>query len=156
VTDELSTTAAPRALVTRANLAALAWAQALVATLGSLYFSEVMALPPCVLCWYQRIAMYPLVVILAVGILLREPRLRLYALPLSLAGLAISIYHNLLYYGVIPESIQPCTTGVSCTTRQIEWLGFITIPLLALVAFGVISAALLRHQPEEIHGEDES
>ena len=61
----------------------------------------------------------------------------------SLIGLAISVYHNLLYYGIIPESIQPCTTGVSCTTRQIEWLGFITIPLLALVAFCVISAALI-------------
>jgi disulfide bond formation protein DsbB len=129
------------------NLTHLAWLQSVIATAGSLYFSEAMKLTPCVLCWYQRIAMYPLVVILTVGITLRDARLRSYALPLSLIGLAIAIYHNLLYYGVIPENIQPCTTGISCTTRQIEWLGFITIPLLALVAFSVISVSLLLHVP---------
>ena len=132
-----------------ASLVYVAWTQALIATLGSLYFSEVMRLTPCVLCWYQRIAMYPLVAILAVGIVTRDARLRLYALPLSLIGLGISIYHNLLYYGVIPESIAPCTAGVSCTTRQIEWLGFITIPLLALVAFSVINLSLLLYRQEE-------
>ncbi len=131
----------------RPGLVHLAWVQATVATLGSLYFSQVMGLVPCVLCWYQRIAMYPLVIILGVGILLREARIRLYALPLSLIGLAIAIYHNLLYYGVLPESIAPCTTGVSCTTRQIEWLGFVTIPLLALVAFAVISVCLILADP---------
>ena len=131
----------------RPGLIHLAWAQALIATLGSLYFSQVMGLAPCVLCWYQRIAMYPLVIVLGVGILLRETRIRLYALPLSLIGLAIAIYHNLLYYGVLPESIAPCTTGVSCTTRQIEWLGFITIPLLALVAFAIISVCLILADP---------
>jgi disulfide bond formation protein DsbB len=129
-----------------------AWLQALVATVGSLFFSEALALPPCVLCWYQRIAMYPLVAILTVGILLRETRLRCYALPLSLGGLAIAVYHNLLYYGVLPESIQPCTSGVSCTTRQIEWLGFITIPLLSLVAFLVITVGMIISRPEEARG----
>ena len=133
----------------RNTLVYVAWLQALIATGGSLYFSEVLRLPPCVLCWYQRIAMYPLVVILTVGILLREARLRAYVLPLGLIGLAISIYHNLLYYGVIPESIQPCTAGISCTTRQIEWLGFITIPLMALGAFIVISVTMALYQPEE-------
>lgn len=133
----------------RGNLVYVAWLQALVATGGSLYFSEVLKLPPCVLCWYQRIAMYPLVAILTVAILLREARLRAYVLPLSLTGLAIAIYHNLLYYGVIPESIQPCTSGVSCTTRQIEWLGFITIPLMALVAFIVIGVTTACYLPEE-------
>lgn len=123
----------------------VAWAQALVATLGSLYFSEVMLLTPCMLCWYQRIAMYPLVVVLGVGLLLRERRIRLYVLPLSLTGFAISLFHNLLYFGIIPESVQPCRSGVSCTARQIEWLGFITIPLMALVAFSVISAAMIAY-----------
>jgi disulfide bond formation protein DsbB len=79
----------------------------------------------------------------------RETRIRLYVLPFSLIGLAISAYHNLLYYGILPESIAPCTAGVSCTTRQIEWLGFITIPLLALVAFSVISVCLLLFVPTE-------
>ena len=78
-----------------------AWIIALVATVGSLFFSEVMQLPPCVLCWYQRIAMYPLVIIIGIGIITRDgSRMKNYALPLCLIGLAISIYHNLLYYGL--------------------------------------------------------
>lgn len=120
-----------------------AWVMALVATVGSLFFSEVMKLPPCVLCWYQRIAMYPLIVIIGAGILLRDARLRFYALPLSVSGFAISVYHNLLYYKIIPDSIKPCTSGVSCTAMQIEWLGFITIPLMALTAFFIINVLLL-------------
>ena len=107
----------------------VAWVIALLATVGSLFFSEVMDLPPCVLCWYQRIATYPLVLIIGVGIILRDPRMKIYALPLCLAGLVVSVYHNLLYYGFIPESITPCTEGVPCNAVQIEWLGFITIPL---------------------------
>lgn len=120
-----------------------AWAQSLVATTGSLYFSEVMRLPPCGLCWYQRIFMYPLVIILAVGIGSTDPRVRLYALPLAGTGWLIAFYHNLLYYKVIPEGFTTCSLGVSCTSRQIEWLGFITIPLMSLSAFTVILALLL-------------
>lgn len=128
-----------------------AWIIALVATAGSLFFSEVMGLPPCVLCWYQRIAMYPLVVIIGVAIITRDgSRMKSYALPVCLIGLAISIYHNLLYYGVLPESIAPCTEGVSCTSRQIEWLGFITIPLLALAAFVGVSLCLLFYKSKEV------
>lgn len=125
------------------NLLYAAWLQAAIATAGSLFFSEAMQLPPCVLCWYQRIAMYPLVILIAIGIVRKDPTVRLYALPLSVLGLAISIYHNLLYYDVIPESITPCTSGVSCTSRQIEWLGFITIPLMSLTAFLIVTACLL-------------
>jgi disulfide bond formation protein DsbB len=127
----------------------LAWVIALVATVGSLFFSEVMELPPCILCWYQRIAMYPLVFVLGAGIIMRDRRVKYYALPLSLVGLGISIYHNLLYYGMIPDSITPCTTGVSCTTVQIEWLGFITIPLMALTAFVLVSVCLLLQRSGE-------
>jgi disulfide bond formation protein DsbB len=103
----------------------LAWGIALVATVGSLFFSEVMDLPPCVLCWYQRIATYPLVLIIGTGIILRDSRMKFYALPLCLAGLAVSIYHNLLYYGFIPEAITPCTEGGPCNAVQIEWLGLL-------------------------------
>ena len=131
-------------------LAYLVWVVALVATAGSLFFSEVMELPPCVLCWYQRIAMYPLVVIIGVGIIARDPVWKIYALPLSLAGLLVSIYHNLLYYGLIPESITPCKQGISCTTVQIEWLGFITIPLMALTAFAFISVCMLLHRASKV------
>src|SRR5215204_5624930 len=126
-----------------------AWAIALTATVGSLFFSEVMQLPPCVLCWYQRIAMYPLVVIIAVGIITDDRRVKHYALPVCLAGLAVAIYHNLLYYGIIPESITPCMQGVSCTSRQIEWLGFITIPLLSLIGFISITICLLFYKSKE-------
>jgi disulfide bond formation protein DsbB len=126
-----------------------AWIIALVATVGSLFFSEVMDLPPCVLCWYQRIAMYPLVLIVGVGIISRDRRMKSYALPLCLIGLAISIYHNLLYYGLIPESITPCAEGVSCTSRQIEWLGFITIPLMALAAFVGVALCLIFYKKSE-------
>ena len=110
---------------------------------GSLYFSEVMDLAPCVLCWYQRIAMYPLAAILTVGILRQDRAIFQYVLPISLVGLTIGIYHNLLYYGVISESIQPCREGISCTARQLEWLGFITIPLMSLTAFTVISVSMI-------------
>ena len=122
------------------------WAFALVATAGSLFFSEVMELPPCVLCWYQRIAMYPLVLVVGTGIITRDGRWKSYALPLEVVGLAVSVYHNLLYYGVIPESITPCKQGISCTTVQIEWLGFITIPLMALTAFVLVTVLTLLHK----------
>lgn len=112
---------------------------AFVATAGSLFFSEVMSLPPCVLCWYQRIMMYPLILIFGVGLFRNVKESFIYGLALSCTGLVIAIYHNLLYYHLIPESITPCTSGVSCTSRQIEWLGFITIPMLSLMAFILIT-----------------
>ncbi len=127
----------------------IAWVTALLGVVGSLFFSEIMLLPPCILCWYQRIALYPLVFIIAAGIILRDHRMKYYALPLCLAGLIISIYHNLLYYGLIPESITPCAEGVPCNAVQIEWLGFITIPLMGLAAFVFIAACLILYKQEE-------
>lgn len=124
------------------NALYIAFTQSLVAMLGSLYFSEVMKLPACVLCWYQRIAIYPLVFILAVGIIRKDKNVVWYALPLSVVGLLISLYHNLLYYGILPESIQPCTNGISCTTKFFEWFGFVTIPLLSLGGFLVVTLCL--------------
>lgn len=126
-----------------------AWLIALVASLGSLFFSEIMQLPPCVLCWYQRIAMYPLVFIIGTGILMRDRRVKFYALPICFIGLAIAVYHNLLYYKIIPDSIAPCTQGISCTTVQIEWLGFITIPFLSLTAFIGTTLCLLFYKSKE-------
>jgi disulfide bond formation protein DsbB len=127
----------------------LAWVIALVSTVGSLFFSEVMGLQPCVLCWYQRVAVYPLVLIVGAGIVMRDGRMKYYALPLCLAGLTVAAYHNLLYYGVIPEDISPCAQGVPCTERQIEWLGFITIPLMGLAAFLSLALCLLFYKPEK-------
>ena len=124
-----------------------AWSVALLSMAGSLFFSEVMHLPPCALCWYQRIAMYPLVLIIATGIIRNDTRMKMYALPFALIGLAISIYHNLLYYGFIPETLTPCTEGVPCNAVQIEWLGFITIPALGLAAFATVVLCLLFYKP---------
>lgn len=138
--------AAPESRGWRSYLVYLAWAQALIATTGSLFFSEVLKFTPCVLCWYQRILMYPLVVILAVGILRRDSGIRFYVLPLSVLGLAVAAYHNLLYFGVIPEGLTQCTLGVSCTTRYLAVLGFIDIPLMSLTAFAVITIAMLLHR----------
>jgi len=136
------------AVVTREMLPYVAWVIALSATAGSLFFSEVMGLPPCVLCWYQRVAMYPLVFIIATGIVTRDRRMRTYALPLCLAGLAFAVYHNLLYYGVVAESLSPCTQGASCTERQIEWFGFVTIPLMGLASFAAVALCLFFYRPE--------
>ena len=113
--------------------------QAGIAMAGSLFFSEVMNLPPCVLCWYQRIAMYPIVILTAIGIIRNDRKTYIGVLALAVPGLAISIYHNLLYWKILPESIAPCMLGVSCTTKFFEWFGFITIPFMALVAFTVIN-----------------
>jgi len=113
---------------------------------GSLFFSEVLKYPPCILCWYQRIFMYPLVVIFLVALIKKTHDFYLYALPLSVFGWLIAVYHNLLYYKILPESNAPCLLGVSCTTKFIEWFGFITIPLLSLVAYSVIIFCLLSYK----------
>lgn len=123
-----------------------AWVTVMVAALGSLFFGEVMKLPPCTLCWYQRICLFPLAVLLPAGILLRDANLSWYALPLTAAGLGIALYHNLVYYGVVPETLTPCTQGVSCSDRQIDWLGFVSIPLMSLAAFLAILVFLLAHR----------
>lgn len=130
------------------NILYLAWLQALVATLGSLYYSEIMHLTPCVLCWYQRILMYPLVLILGVGILTKDKKIYNYVLPLSVLGLIIAIYHVLLQFNIIPQSTAPCVAGVSCTTRYIAYFGFITIPFLSMTAFAIITAAMLIYRLE--------
>jgi disulfide bond formation protein DsbB len=120
-----------------------AWAISLAAMLGSLYFSEIAKYPPCVLCWYQRICMYPLVIILGFAILKKVRSLVLPAFVLAGAGWLISVYHNLLYYKILPEAAAPCIAGVSCTTKFIEWLGFVTIPFLSFVAFTFIIIGLI-------------
>lgn len=116
-----------------------AWVVALTSTFGSLYSSEIAHLVPCVLCWYQRIFMYPLVILIAVGILIKDKKLPLYVLPLSIIGTGFALYHYLLQRGIIPDELGPCVLGVSCTTRYIEWFGFITIPFLSLLSFVTIS-----------------
>lgn len=118
------------------------WAVASLATLGALFFSEVMELPPCVLCWYQRIFMFPLVIVLPLGLFPFDAKVVRYALPLALVGWAIALFHVLVVFGVIPEGLRPCTQGVPCAEVQIQWLGFVNIPVLSLAAFSAIAALL--------------
>lgn len=125
------------------NMLFLGWLIACVSTLGSLFFSEVMGRAPCALCWYQRIFMYPLLFILTVGLFPLDLRCIRYALPIAITGWGIALYHCLLYLGVIPESMQPCTQGLSCADVKLELFGFVTIPLLSLLAFTLIIALLL-------------
>ncbi|MBN9423944.1 disulfide bond formation protein B [Azospira sp. APE16] len=120
-----------------------AWLVATVSTLGALFLGEVMGYTPCVLCWYQRIAMFPLVPVLAVGLLSFDPRAVRYALPLAVAGLGFAVFHLMLVAGWIPESIKPCQQGVPCSDVQVVWLGFVTIPLLSVAAFSTIVGLLL-------------
>ena len=120
-----------------------AWLVATVSTLGALFFGEVMQLPPCVLCWYQRIFMFPLVVLLPLGLFPFDRNVVRYALPLAVIGFLFAVFHLLLVGGVIPESIQPCTQGVPCSETVIEWFGFVTIPLLSVLAFLTILALLI-------------
>lgn len=121
----------------------LCWLVACVATLGSLFLSEVMERAPCVLCWYQRIFMFPLPLILTAGLFPFDLRCTRYALPVAIAGWGFALYHCLLYLGIIPKSLQPCSQGVSCTDAKLELFSFVTIPMLSLLAFTLIVALLL-------------
>ena len=102
-----------------------------------------MEFAPCVLCWYQRICLFPLVIILSTGLFPFDKRVVAYALPLAIAGWMTALYHNLLYSGIIPQDLQPCSKGVSCTEKYIELFGFITIPMLSLVGFTIIITLLI-------------
>jgi disulfide bond formation protein DsbB len=120
------------------NLIFLSWILATVGMLGSLFFSEVMELQPCVLCWYQRIFMYPLVVILLLGLYPYDKGVIRYSLPLAVIGCGFAIYHYLVYSGYIPEGLQPCGEGPSCADINLELFGFITIPMLSILSYTAI------------------
>jgi len=120
----------------------ICWIVASVSTLGSLFFSEIMDFPPCALCWYQRIFMFPLVLIFLAGLFPFDKNIIKYTLPLALAGWGFAFYHYLLYSGFIPKSLQPCSQGVSCTEIYLDLFGFLTIPMLSLISFSTIVALL--------------
>jgi disulfide bond formation protein DsbB len=120
----------------------------LIATLGSLFFSEIMSFIPCSLCWYQRIFMYPLVFLFSINLLFPDDKIFKYAFPLVLIGWLISIYHNLLMFKIIPEKLSPCIQGVPCSVDYINWFGFITIPLLSFFAYTTILILLINLKKE--------
>ena len=125
------------------NIIFICWIIASVSTLGSLFFSEIMEFAPCALCWYQRVFMFPLVILLLVGLFPFDKSIIKYALPLALTGWGFAFYHYLLYSGFIPESIQPCSQGVSCSQTYLDLFGFLTIPMLSLISFSALVALLL-------------
>ena len=120
-----------------------AWLIACAATLGALFLGEVMGMTPCVLCWYQRIFMFPLAIILGLACFLDDRRGALYALPLALGGAAMALYHCLLIAGLVPKAWVPCGPGPSCTDQSLEILGGVQIPWLSLTAFVAITCLLL-------------
>ncbi len=123
----------------------LAWLVAVAATVGSLYFSEVANFAPCRLCWFQRIAMYPLAVILLVAAVRKDPAVRWYAVPLALIGVAISGWHSLIEWRPALDSGQCELQGPSCTfiwfrefglsLANMALIGFLTILILLLVRY---------------------
>jgi len=116
---------------------------ALAATLGALFIGEVLGQMPCTLCWYQRIAMFPLVPILGLSLWRGDGIARAYALPLVLAGLTLAGWHSGLYLGLVPEAVAPCTKdGPSCSGPAQTILG-LPIPYLSLAAFAAILACLI-------------
>jgi len=127
----------------RVGVLYFAWLVSLIATLGSLYFSEIKGFIPCELCWYQRIFMYPLVLILGIGTFQSNFSVKNFVLPMSLIGGTISLMHYLEQKIPGFGGIKPCVNGIPCTTQYINWFGFITIPFLALTAFTLITISML-------------
>lgn len=120
-----------------------AWLVSVIATLGSLYFSEIRGFIPCDLCWFQRIFMYPLVVILGIGTFQSDTSVKKFVLPLSIVGGFISFFHYLEQKVPGFGGIRPCVSGVPCSAEYINWFGFITIPFLALTTFTLITISMI-------------
>jgi disulfide bond formation protein DsbB len=119
----------------------VAFGTALAALLGSLYYSEIAGFVPCTLCWYQRILIYPLTLILLVGLLKQDPNLPDYVLPFSVLGMGFSTYHYLIQVGIISHSAV-CAVGIPCDLRWVNYFGFVTIPFMALTAFTLITIVM--------------
>lgn len=119
------------------------WGISLVATAGSLFFSEVLKYIPCELCWYQRILMYPLVILLGVASAKKDYTASCYALIFSSIGGLISLYHYLIQKVPALHELGNSCGIVPCNTDYINWFGFVTIPFLALIAFILISVLLI-------------
>lgn len=133
----------------RQNTLYLAWLVAVAAMLGSLYFSEIRGFIPCELCWYQRILMYPLSLILGIAAFYDEEKIKKYVLPLSILGILVSSFHYMEQKIPGFAASNPCTQGVPCNVQYINWFGFITIPFLALIGFTLITILLLVNRKQQ-------
>ena len=123
----------------------LAWIIALVASLAVLFIGEVLGQTPCVLCWFQRAFMFPLAIILGIAAFRSDRAVVPYGLALAFGGGLVAFYHSLLYVGVIPAPIVPCTGGPSCSGESMA-IGGVPLPLLSLAAFALILTRLLNFQ----------
>ncbi len=130
---------------TRWLLILQAWLISLVATFGALFIGEVMMIAPCQLCWYQRIFMFPLAIVLGIAAFTEDRRGAIYGLVLALGGGAIALYHTLLVGGWVPKTWVPCGPGPSCTDQKLVILGDVQIPWLSLGAFLAITALLITY-----------
>lgn len=119
-----------------------AWVVAMVATLSALFIGEVMGRTPCNLCWFQRVFMFPLAVILPVALLRNEGVVWAYTLPLAVIGGLIALFHSLLYAGMIPEATTPCGQGPSCSSADMMILDVFPLPMLSLLAFATVAVLL--------------
>lgn len=115
-----------------------AWVVSTVAMIGSLLFSEYLKYPPCSLCWWQRIFMYPQALIFLMAVLSEEVMIFKYTALLTLFGWLFALYHNLIYFKVIEPTLLPCTSGISCTDNQLNYFGFLTIPMMSFIAFSIL------------------
>lgn len=120
-----------------------AWLVALLSTASALFLGEVMGVQPCVLCWYQRIVMFPLVLILGLALMRSDHHIPLYGALLSVVGQLIAGYHTLLYWDWIPPDLQPCGQGPSCKQQVLNLFGFLDLPMLSFLAFTLITILLI-------------
>ncbi|MGN1400460.1 MAG: disulfide oxidoreductase [Bacillus sp. (in: firmicutes)] len=116
----------------------VAWAVSIIATFGSLYFSEIRGFTPCTLCWYQRIIMYPFTILLGIAVVKKDFGMAFYSMIISGIGIAVSSYHYALQKLSFLADAAPSCGQIPCTGQYINWFGFITIPFLALTAFIMI------------------
>ncbi|ERN54527.1 disulfide oxidoreductase [Alkalihalophilus marmarensis] len=125
------------------NILIVAWLTSFTAMLGSLYFSVVRQFEPCSLCWYQRILMYPIVIILLIGIIRRDTTAAIYSFVFSIIGILVSSYHYANQKLPFLQDAVPSCGRVPCSGQYINWFGFVTIPFLALTAFTIIAVCSL-------------
>ena len=125
-----------------------AFLAALAGLLGSLFYSNVAGFAPCELCWWQRIFLYPQVILLLVALVRNDAHIRIYAAILSGIGLAVSLYHTFIQFG--GPAIVPCSaSGPSCTHLYFLYYGYVTVPTMSLTIFAAILFALLTPHPRQ-------
>ncbi|AZN70033.1 disulfide bond formation protein B [Georhizobium profundi] len=126
----------------------VAWLIAAGSTLAALFIGEIVGQTPCNLCWFQRVFMFPLAIVLGIAAFRLDVGIRIYALPLVAIGAAIAAFHSLVYFGLIDEGITPCARdGPSCSGADMTIFGGVPLPLVSLLAFIAIGGSLALCRP---------